>query len=106
MGGQTASGIVVNQSGGTLNTGLDVRVGDATTGDATYKMSGGTLNSTTGGHVGRNGTGVFNQTGGVANFNAVLNIGNRETTTPTVANSGLYKICRRGSPLQFDGHRA
>jgi autotransporter-associated beta strand protein len=91
IGGQTATGIVVNQSGGTLNTTLDVRVGDAGTGDATYNLSGtGIINSTTGGHIGRSGTAVFNQTGGQANFNGLLNIGNRENATNP--NSGLYKI--------------
>jgi hypothetical protein len=93
LGAGTATGVTVTHSGGTLNTTLDVRVGDGGgyVGDSTYNLSGnGVINSTTGGHVGRQGTGVFNQTGGEANFNGTLHIGNRETTTG--ANSGLYKI--------------
>jgi hypothetical protein len=91
MGGQTASGIVMNHSAGTLDTTLDVRVGDASTGDATYNLSGtGILTATTGGIVGRQGTGKFFQTGGDANFNGALSIGNREAAIG--ANSGLYKI--------------
>ncbi len=89
-----ASGVVVNQSGGTLNTDLDLRVADAfisPTSDATYNFSGGVINSTTGGLVGRQGTGKFIQTGGTANFNGTVSIGNRETVTTTTAN-GLYKI--------------
>ena len=93
LGAGTATGVTVTHSGGTLNTTLDVRVGDGAgyVGDSTYNLSDtGIINSTTGGHVGRQGTGVFNQTGGEANFNGTLHIGNRETTTG--ANSGLYKI--------------
>jgi hypothetical protein len=91
MGAGTATGIVTNHSGGTLNTTLDVRVGDAGSGDATYNLSGsGVINSTTGGHVGRQGTGKFFQTGGTANFNGTFSIGNREAATG--ANNGLYKI--------------
>ena len=91
MGAGTATGIVTNHSGGTLNTTLDVRVGDAGSGDATYNLSGtGVINSTTGGHVGRQGTGKFFQTGGTANFNGTFSIGNREATL--LANNGLYRI--------------
>lgn len=91
MGNGTGSGIVANHSGGTLNTTLDVRVGDTTASDTTYNLSGtGVINSTTGGVIGRQGTAKFFQTGGVANFNGALSIGNRETATG--ANSGLYKI--------------
>jgi len=94
MGGQTASAIVANHSGGTLNTFLDVRVGDASTSatsDSTYNLSGtGVINSATGGHVGRQGVGKFFQSGGIANFNGTFNIGNREAVTG--ANDGLYEI--------------
>lgn len=93
LGAGTATGIVVNQTGGTLNTTQDLRVADADgfTGDATYKLSGtGIINATTGGIVGRQGTGVFDQTGGTANFNAALAIGSRAGGPGT--NSGLYKI--------------
>jgi hypothetical protein len=85
-----ATGATVNQTGGTVTTTLDVRVGDANANNSVYNFSGGTINSTTGGHVGRQGTAQFNQTGGVANFNGTLNIGNREAAL--AANSGLYKI--------------
>jgi hypothetical protein len=91
IGSGTSSGVAVNHSGGTLNTTLDLRVGDTTASDTTYNLSGaGVINSTTGGIVGRQGTAKFLQTGGVANFNGALSIGNRETATG--ANSGLYKI--------------
>jgi hypothetical protein len=90
-----STGVVTNQSGGTLNTDADIRVADAfisPTSDATYNLSGtGIINSTTGGLIGRQGTGKFIQTGGTANFNGALSIGNRETATTTTAN-GLYKI--------------
>ena len=92
MGSGTATGVVMNHSGGTLNTTLDVRVGDAgTTAHSTYNLSGtGVINSTTGGIVGRQGTGRFFQTGGTANFNGALSIGNREAAAN--ATSGLYEI--------------
>jgi hypothetical protein len=91
MGGQTATGIVVNHSGGELKTVLDVRVGDGSAGTSTYNLSGtGLINSTTGGYVGRAGTAKFFQTGGTANFNGTLNIGNRDSLT--LANDGLYEI--------------
>jgi hypothetical protein len=91
MGSGSATGVTVNHSGGVLNTVLDVRVGDTGTADSTYNLSGaGVINSTTGGVVGRQGTGKLLQTGGVANFGGVLSIGNRETAANTAA--GLYKI--------------
>lgn len=91
MGAGTATGIVTNHSGGTLNTVLDLRVGDSGSGDTTYNLSGtGLINSTTGGIVGRQGAAKFLQTGGVANFNGTLSIGNRESATG--ATSGLYEI--------------
>lgn len=87
------TGATMNHSGGTLNTGLDVRVGDAGSvgaTDATYNLSGtGIINSLTGGLVGRGGTGRFIQTGGEANFGDVLAIGRRENQ---VSADGLYKI--------------
>jgi hypothetical protein len=93
MGGQTATGMTVNQTGGTLNTTLDVRVGDASAaGTSTYNLSGtGVINATTGGIVARQGTGIFNQTGGTANFNGTLFIAKTEGAPATPAN-GLYKI--------------
>ena len=91
MGAGTATGIVTNHSGGTLNTVLDLRVGDSGSGDTTYNLSGaGVINSTTGGIVGRQGAAKFLQTGGTANFNGTLSIGNRESATG--ATSGLYEI--------------
>jgi hypothetical protein len=94
LGSGTATGVVVNHSGGVLNTMLDVRVGDGGgySGDSTYNLSGtGVINSTTGGIVGRQGTAnFFYQTGGQANFNGVLSIGNREAAA--AAASGLYEI--------------
>jgi hypothetical protein len=69
----------------------DVRVADAGTPDATYNLSGtGVLTTTTGGIVGRQGTGKFLQTGGQANFNGALAIGNREAAAN--AANGLYRI--------------
>ena len=90
VGGGTSTGNLVTQSGGTLNTTLDVRVGDVTTGTSTYNLSAGAINSTTGMIVGRQGTGKFIQTGGQAILSGPLAIGNRESTTN--ANSGLYEI--------------
>jgi hypothetical protein len=94
MGGGTATGAVTNHSAGTLNTDLDVRIADAftsATSDATYNLSGtGIINSTTGGIVGRQGVGKFFQTGGQANFNGTLSIGNREVAA--LATNGLYEI--------------
>jgi hypothetical protein len=93
-GSGTATGVTVNHTGGVLNTTTDVRVADAATvpeADSTYNLSGtGVINSTTGGIVGRQGTGRFLQTGGVANFNSTLSIGNREAAA--IATNGLYKI--------------
>ena len=86
-----ALGATANQTGGTVNTTADVRVGDANADNSTYNFSGGTINSTTGGFVGRQGSGVFNQTGGVANFTGTLHIGNRDGAF-FVNNKGLYKI--------------
>jgi hypothetical protein len=94
MGGGTATGAVTNHSAGTLNTTLDVRIADAftsATSDATYNLTGtGIINSTTGGIVGRQGVGKFFQTGGQANFNSTLSIGNREVAA--LATNGLYEI--------------
>lgn len=94
MGSGTSTGATTNHSAGTLNTILDVRVGDAGTAansDATYNLSGtGVINSTTGGIVGRQGTGRFFQTGGQANFNNTLSIGNR--TGAVNSATGLYKV--------------
>jgi hypothetical protein len=91
IGGGTSTGNVTNQTGGTLNTTLDLRVGDVTTGTSTYNLSGtGIINTTTGAIIGRQGTAQFIQTGGSANLGGPLAIGNREVTTN--ANSGLYEI--------------
>ncbi len=91
MGGGTSTGNVTNHTAGTLNTTLDVRVGDVTTGTSTYNLSGtGIINATTGLLVGRQGTAMFIQTGGIANLSGPLAIGNRETQTNP--NSGLYEI--------------
>ena len=96
-----ATGSVTNHSGGTLNTDLDIRVADtfiSPTSTATYNLSGsGIINTnvsagTTGGTViGRQGTGRFFQTGGTANFNSPLAVGNRDAANTTTAN-GLYEI--------------
>lgn len=85
-----ATGATANQTGGTVNTTADVRVGDANANGSAYNFSGGTINSTTGGFVGRQGSGVFTQTGGVANFNGTLHVGNRDGAFYTA--NGLYKI--------------
>lgn len=92
MGAGTATGIVTNHTAGALNA-LDVRVGDAGTGDTTYYLGGTGVISTgvTGvNHVGRSGVGKLFQTGGTANFNAAFHIGNRETSTND--NDGHYEI--------------
>jgi hypothetical protein len=97
MGGSSnttaATGVVTNHSGGTLNTDRDIRVADAfpsAASDATYNFSGGVINSTTGGIIGRQGIGKFFQTGGIANFNGALSVGNRESEL--LATDGLYEI--------------
>jgi hypothetical protein len=94
MGSGTATGVTTNHSGGTLNASTDIRVGDVGdvgVTDSTYNLSGtGVLNSTAGGIVGRQGTGRFIQTGGVANFTDTLALGNREVAAN--ATTGLYKI--------------
>lgn len=97
-----ATGSVTNHSGGTLNTDLDLRIADTfitSTSEATYNLSGtGIINTNTtavitgsSSVIGRQGTGRFFQTGGTANFNSPLVIGNREAATTTTAN-GLYEI--------------
>jgi hypothetical protein len=96
-----ATGAVTNHSGGTLNTDLDIRIADTfivPTSEATYNLSGtGIINTnvsagTTGSSViGRQGIGRFIQSGGTANFNSPLVVGNREAATTTTAN-GLYEI--------------
>ncbi len=99
---QYATGITTNHSGGTLNVNLDIRVADVSgsdTMDSTYILSGtGVINTNVAGAtegtstvIGRQGIGRFIQTGGTANFNSPLVVGNRETATASAAN-GLYKI--------------
>jgi len=101
-----ATGAVTNHSGGTLNTDSDVRIADtfvAATSEATYNLSGtGIINTnvagipadplTTSNVIGRRGIGRFIQTGGTANFNSPLEIGNRQSTGTAIAANGLYKI--------------
>jgi PEP-CTERM motif-containing protein len=87
----SATGVVTNQSGGTVNIDLDLRVADAflsATSDATYNFSGGIINSTTGGIVGRQGIGKFIQTGGTANFNSTFSV----TTALNVATQGTGEL--------------
>jgi hypothetical protein len=95
MGSGTATGVTMNHSAGTLNTTLDVRVGDAftsATSDATYNLSGtGVLNTTTGGIIGRRGVGRFFQSGGDANFGGTLSIGLVQSAG-TETGDGLYEI--------------
>jgi plastocyanin len=92
--GSFATGVVTNHTGGILNTVLNLVVADAfpsATSDATYNLSGnGEINATTGGIVGRQGIGKFFQSGGTANFNSTLAIGNRQGAP--LATDGLYKI--------------
>ena len=91
----TATGSVVNHTGGTLNTTLDIRVGDAnehvTASTNVYNFGGtGVINSTTGMYVGRQANGTFDQTGGTATLGGVLQIGNREAAV--LATNGLYRM--------------
>ena len=90
----TATGSVVNHTGGTLNTTLDIRVGDANeqvTATNVYNFGGtGVINSTTGMYVGRQANGTFDQTGGTATLGGALQIGNREAAV--LATNGLYRI--------------
>lgn len=95
MGGQTATGQTVHQTGGSITMStLDLRVGDASSGESTYNLSGtGVINSPQGAWVGRQGTANFYQTGGTANFDTALQVGNWQgdpsLTTPPNA---LYQI--------------
>jgi hypothetical protein len=97
-----ATGSVTHHTGGTLNTDLDIRIADTfivPTSEATYNLSGtGIINTnvsavTSGSSsvIGRQGTGRFFQSGGTANFNSPLVVGNREAASTTTAN-GLYEI--------------
>lgn len=96
MGSGSATGVETNHSAGTLNTVLDLRIGDGLnySGDSTYNLSGtGIVNSnstTTLSIVGRQGTGKFIQTGGTANFKGGLSVGNRDGAAG--ATNGLYQI--------------
>ncbi len=101
-----ATGSVTNHSGGTLNIDLDMRIADtfvAASSEATYNLSGtGVINTNVGplptdpldtsSVIGRRGIGRFFQTGGTANFNSPLEIGNRGTTGASIAANGLYKV--------------
>jgi hypothetical protein len=94
MGAGTATGVVVNHSGGTITTSLGLRVADdftAAASDATYNLSQTGVLTTPSAIIGRQGVGKFIQTGGDANFNGTLSIGNRDTAI-LVSTSGLYKI--------------
>lgn len=104
--GSFAKGVVTNHTGGTLNVDRDIRVADVSTSatsDSTYYLSGdGVLNTNVANYtadsssvIGRQGIGKFIQTGGTANFNSPLVIGNREAATATTAN-GLYEISAGG----------
>jgi hypothetical protein len=101
-----ATGSVTHHSGGALNIDLDMRIADtfiAATSEATYNLSGtGTINTNVGplppdpldtsSVIGRRGIGRFFQTGGTANFNSPLEIGNRGTTGTSIAANGLYEV--------------
>jgi phosphoribosyl-AMP cyclohydrolase len=84
--------ITVNQINGTNLFTRNISMGDAG-GYATYNLSGGTL---TGGNetsvIGRAGTGRFFQTGGLVSINNGINIGDRQSATTSLNNSGLYQI--------------
>jgi hypothetical protein len=103
---QVAKGFT-NHSSGTLDIDVDMRIGDSfesAASEGTYNLSGtGVITTnvaalpadplTTSNIIGRRGIGRFIQTGGTANFNSPLEIGNREATGATIiAANGLYKI--------------
>jgi hypothetical protein len=87
-----AHAITVNQSGGTLSTALDVRLGDVS-GYTVYNLSGGTILTNTGILVSRRGIGRMFQTNGtaIAAGSAGLRIGDSEDGANLV-NDGLYQI--------------
>jgi hypothetical protein len=90
-----AHNIVVNQTGGTLNTQLNLSVADQG-GYGTYNFSNGVINTSTvtptASVVGRQGTGRFIQTGGTANFVGGLTIGNINGDADALLPNGLYEI--------------
>ncbi len=103
MGGSQANkdpayNSTVNQSGGTLTTNTDVRVGDAG-GYSTYNLNDGTIVTKTGILVSRQGFGVMVQKGGTAiAIGSGLRIGDSETRNSgtgigtILTNSGTYTI--------------
>jgi hypothetical protein len=82
--GDTATGAVFNQSGGT-NTSSYLYLGKAVGASGTYILDGGSLKTTYHACIGDSGTGSFTQTGG-SNTNGVLYLGN------AVGASGTYTL--------------
>jgi len=88
-----ATGIVGNQSGGTITTTLNFVVTD-TNGASTYNLSGtGSIVSNGLVIVGRQtATGVMNQTGGSVTAALGVAVANAQTATTTSWGSGIYNI--------------
>ena len=96
LGSAGAGGIntLVEQSGGAVTSALAFVVSD-TGGNSTYELSGGSLTVNAElSRVGRIGSGVMTQTGGVADFKAGLAVGDDATTAvgDAVVATGLYEI--------------
>jgi hypothetical protein len=88
-----ATGIVGNQSGGTITTTLNFVVTD-TNGAATYNLSGtGAIVSNGLVIVGRQtATGVMNQTGGTVTAALGVAVSNAQSATQTTWGTGVYNI--------------
>ncbi len=80
------------QSGGTVTVGSFLRLGDISSGDGTYTMSGGMLSTSTT-SVGYGGAGAFVQTGGThAIGTSGLHVGGQSGVTGTYSLSGTGAI--------------
>jgi hypothetical protein len=88
-----ATGIVGNQSGGTITTTLNFVVTD-TNGASTYNLSGtGAIVSNGVVIVGRQtATGVMNQTGGSVTAALGVSVANAQSATTTTWGTGIYNI--------------
>lgn len=86
----------INQSGGTVTTnhdGLDSVIGNNSTGNGIYNLSGtGALSIARNLYVGNSGTGAFNQTGGTNTIASTLRIGS------------LGTVNLNGGTLRFNGY--
>ena len=82
---------VVNQSGNSTVNAYYLNVGNTSTGNGTYNLSGGTLGANAGSiqtwYIGNSGTGSFTQTSGTVTVPRILDLGETATT-----GNGTYTI--------------